>query len=136
MGRRTYTIPFLTCVCIYFECQGVSCLDERYPILYPGHNEGQSRCGRSGIEGKVDETDRCQYQIQPHVILSGTFSGRHTKGGEAAYSQYVRHLEKTSPYIKAANTTGTVENFAHGYQDYLQKPLQVGVSSMSKKRRH
>ena len=27
--------------------------------------------------------------------------------------------------MKAANTAGTVENFAQGYQDYLQAPLQV-----------
>ncbi|CAL1716513.1 unnamed protein product [Somion occarium] len=63
-------------------------------------------------------------KIQPNVILSGTSSGRHAKGGEAAYSQYVRHLEKTSPSVKAAHTPGTVENFAQGYQDYLQAPLQ------------
>ena len=42
-----------------------------------------------------------------------------------AYTQYVRHLEKTSPAMKAINTAGTVENFAQGYQDYLQAPLQV-----------
>jgi type II protein arginine methyltransferase len=59
------------------------------------------------------------------VILSGTDTGRHSKGGEAAYSQYVRHLEKTSPAAKAIKTEGTVENFAQGYQDYLQAPLQV-----------
>ena len=41
------------------------------------------------------------------------------------YSQYVRHIEKTSPAYKAAKTQGTVENFAQGYQDYLQAPLQV-----------
>lgn len=27
--------------------------------------------------------------------------------------------------MKASRTTGTVENFAQGYQDYLQAPLQV-----------
>ncbi|PSR79042.1 hypothetical protein PHLCEN_2v7229 [Hermanssonia centrifuga] len=63
-------------------------------------------------------------KIQPSVILSGTDAGRHTKGGEAAYSQYIRHLEKTSPAVKAMQTSGTVENFAQGYQDYLQAPLQ------------
>lgn len=66
-------------------------------------------------------------KIQPSVILSGTSSGRHAKGGEQAYSQYVRHLEKTSPSVKAAKTAGTVENFAQGYQDYLQAPLQVRI---------
>ena len=37
----------------------------------------------------------------------------------------MRHLEKTSPAVQAAQKTGTVENFAQGYQDYLQAPLQV-----------
>ncbi|KAI0787942.1 PRMT5-domain-containing protein [Fomes fomentarius] len=63
-------------------------------------------------------------KLQPNVILSGTKSKKHPRGGEVAYSQYVRHLEKTSPFTKAANTAGTVENFAQGYQDYLQAPLQ------------
>ena len=64
-------------------------------------------------------------QIQPAVILSGIDTGRHSKGGEDAYYQYVRHLEKTSPAVTAMKTEGTVENFAQGYQDYLQAPLQV-----------
>lgn len=66
-------------------------------------------------------------QLQPAVILSGTDSGKHSKGGEAAYSQYVRHLEKTSPAVRAMKTEGTVEHFAQGYQDYLQAPLQVCI---------
>jgi len=61
---------------------------------------------------------------RPVVILSDTTSGLHVKGGEAAYVQYVRHLDKTSPALVQAKTTGTVENFAWGYQDYLQAPLQ------------
>ncbi|KZT07625.1 PRMT5-domain-containing protein [Laetiporus sulphureus 93-53] len=63
-------------------------------------------------------------KLHPNVILSGTSAGRHKTGGEAVYSQYVRHLEKTSPSVKAARTAGTVEHFAQGYQDYLQAPLQ------------
>lgn len=65
------------------------------------------------------------------MILSGVASGVHSRGGEAAYSQYVRHLEKSSPAVQAALKAGTVENFAQGYQDYLQAPLQVGHSSIS-----
>ncbi|KAF9236733.1 PRMT5-domain-containing protein [Melanogaster broomeanus] len=60
----------------------------------------------------------------PTFILSGTSSGLHTMGGESAYSQYVKHLEKSSPVVQAAKTEGTVEHFAQGYQDYLQNPLQ------------
>jgi hypothetical protein len=59
------------------------------------------------------------------VILSDTNAGLHVKGGEAAYVQYVRHLDNTSPALVQAKTAGTVENFARGYQDYLQAPLQV-----------
>ncbi|OCH94445.1 PRMT5-domain-containing protein [Obba rivulosa] len=63
-------------------------------------------------------------KLQPNIILSGTSAGRHSRGGESAYKQYVRHLEKTSPSVQAAQTRGTVEHFARGYQDYLQAPLQ------------
>jgi type II protein arginine methyltransferase len=59
--------------------------------------------------------------------MAGATSGLHSKGGEAAYAQYVRHLEKTSPAVIAQNTLGTVENFAQGYQDFLQAPLQVNI---------
>jgi protein arginine N-methyltransferase 5 len=48
----------------------------------------------------------------------------HSRGGELAYAQYIRHLEKTSPEVQATQKEGTVENFAQGYQDYLQAPLQ------------
>lgn len=68
-------------------------------------------------------------QHRPVVILSGTTTGLHVKGGEAAYLQYVRHLDKTSPAVIQAKTAGTVENFARGYQDYLQAPLQVGCTT-------
>ncbi|KAJ7637720.1 PRMT5 arginine-N-methyltransferase-domain-containing protein [Mycena polygramma] len=61
---------------------------------------------------------------RPVVILAGANLGIHSLGGELAYSQYLRHLEKTSPAVQAASTSGTVENFAQGYQDYLQAPLQ------------
>jgi hypothetical protein len=69
------------------------------------------------------------HQHRPNVILSGVGEGHHTRGGEAAYKQYVRHLENSSPAVQASQTKGTVENFAQGYQDYLQAPLQVSASS-------
>jgi type II protein arginine methyltransferase len=59
------------------------------------------------------------------IILSEMNAGNHSRGGEAAYSQYIRHLEKTSPAVQAVQSAGTVENFAQGYQDFLQAPLQV-----------
>lgn len=66
-------------------------------------------------------------QHQPVIILAGVSEGHHARGGEIAYSQYVRHLERVSPVVQAAKRPGTVENFAKGYQDYLQAPLQVLV---------
>ncbi|KZW02744.1 Skb1 methyltransferase [Exidia glandulosa HHB12029] len=63
-------------------------------------------------------------KYRPTIILSNTAAGVHTNGGESAYSQYVRHLEKTSPALQAMETPGTLENFAKGYMDYLQAPLQ------------
>lgn len=67
----------------------------------------------------------CILQNRPTIILSGTHAGLHTSGGELAYAQYVRHLEKTSPSLQAMETPGTIEHFAKGYLDYLQAPLQV-----------
>lgn len=61
---------------------------------------------------------------RPTIILSGVRSGLHAKGGEPAYAQYVKYLEKSSPPVQAMRTEGTVENFGQGYQDYLQNPLQ------------
>ncbi|KAI0033553.1 PRMT5 arginine-N-methyltransferase-domain-containing protein, partial [Vararia minispora EC-137] len=61
---------------------------------------------------------------RPTVILAEAGKGLHARGGEAAYLQYVRHLEKTSPSVVKSATEGTVEHFARGYQDYLQAPLQ------------
>ncbi|KIJ67063.1 hypothetical protein HYDPIDRAFT_85533 [Hydnomerulius pinastri MD-312] len=61
---------------------------------------------------------------RPTVVLSGVNTGLHAKGGESAYAQYVKHLEKSSLAVQAARTEGTVENFAQGYQDFLQNPLQ------------
>lgn len=61
---------------------------------------------------------------RPAVILSGVSDGLHVRGGEDAYAQYIRHLEKTSEIVINAAKKGTVEHFAQGYQDFLQKPLQ------------
>ncbi|KZT22367.1 PRMT5-domain-containing protein [Neolentinus lepideus HHB14362 ss-1] len=63
-------------------------------------------------------------KYHPTVILGGANTGLHSRGGETAYLQYVRHLENTSPAIQAMLRPGTVENFAQGYTDYLQAPLQ------------
>lgn len=61
----------------------------------------------------------------PTVLLARTRSRIHENGGDLAYAQYIRHLERTSPAVIAAEQPGTLENFAKGYWDYLQAPLQV-----------
>ncbi|KAG9005117.1 methyltransferase protein [Tulasnella sp. JGI-2019a] len=61
---------------------------------------------------------------RPGIILSETDQAIHRTGGELAYQQYVRYLEKTSPTVTAMETAGSVEAFAEGYWDYLQAPLQ------------
>lgn len=57
-------------------------------------------------------------QFRPTVILSGTHRGLHSAGGHLAYAQYVRFL-----YRKAQELL-PVEEYAQGYMDHLQQPLQ------------
>jgi len=54
------------------------------------------------------------------VILSQTTEKKHSSGGSLAYPQYLRFLEKRA----AAIVCDPIENFAAGYLDYLQAPLQ------------
>lgn len=68
---------------------------------------------------------RNAFKHSPTVLLARTKANVHQNGGHLAYSQYVRHLERTSPASVAAKQPGTLENFAKGYWDYLQAPLQV-----------
>jgi protein arginine N-methyltransferase 5 len=64
-------------------------------------------------------------QYRPTIILTQVDTALHPSGGSKAYSQYIKHLEKTSPEIIAQETRGTLENFTLGWGDYLQAPLQV-----------
>lgn len=57
---------------------------------------------------------------KPSVILSQTTEKKHSSGGSLAYPQYLRFLEKRA----AAIVCDPIENFAAGYLDYLQAPLQ------------
>lgn len=52
-------------------------------------------------------------------ILSGTEAGIHTKGGSAAYPQYIHHLQRNT-----VAKEGSMEYWARGYGDLLQAPLQ------------
>jgi type II protein arginine methyltransferase len=52
-------------------------------------------------------------------------------GGSTAYLQYITHLEKTSPAVQNIMKEGTVENFANGYQDFLQAPLQPLMDNLT-----
>lgn len=57
-------------------------------------------------------------QFRPTVILSGTHRGLHAAGGHLAYAQYVRFLYRKSLELLP------VEDYAQGYMDHLQQPLQ------------
>jgi protein arginine N-methyltransferase 5 len=52
------------------------------------------------------------------IVGSQSPPSYHSRGGQAAYEQYIRHLEKSAPPLSAG------ELQAHGYADYLQAPLQ------------
>ncbi|CAE6354001.1 unnamed protein product [Rhizoctonia solani] len=73
------------------------------------------------------------FKNRPNIILSKTQANIHTLGGELAYVQYVRHLEKTSPFNVARDAADglTVESFGRGYEDYLQAPLQPLMDNLA-----
>lgn len=70
-------------------------------------------------------------QGHPVVILSGAYDRLHPRGTEDKYVDYIRFLEKSSSHVKRAKETNTLENYAQGYQDYLQMPLQVCIAHLS-----
>ncbi|KAL5485729.1 hypothetical protein ACEPAI_6770 [Sanghuangporus weigelae] len=63
-------------------------------------------------------------RTRPTMVLSGTGSRLHPRGTEDKYVDYIRYLEKSSPYTRRAQEADTLENYAQGYQDFLQMPLQ------------
>ncbi|CAE6461671.1 unnamed protein product [Rhizoctonia solani] len=73
------------------------------------------------------------FKNRPNIILSKTQANIHKLGGELAYVQYVKHLEKTSPFNMARDATDglTVESFGRGYEDYLQAPLQPLMDNLA-----
>lgn len=122
MGCRAGTTHSLTCIGVHRKYQGVPRVAKRYTGLPPSnHDRGLS------YRRLLHVLTIRRYQHRPIFVLSGVRSGLHVKGGESAYAQYVKYLEKTSPAVQAERTEGTVEHFAQGYQDYLQNPLQVGL---------
>ncbi|UZJ53777.1 hypothetical protein CBS101457_003097 [Exobasidium rhododendri] len=52
------------------------------------------------------------------IVGSQNAPHHHNRGGQAAYEQYIRHLEKSTPPMSANDYQ------ARGYADYLQAPLQ------------
>ncbi|KAH8117716.1 PRMT5-domain-containing protein [Phellopilus nigrolimitatus] len=63
-------------------------------------------------------------QSHPTLVLSGTGAHLHSRGTEDKYVDYLRYLEKSAPYARRAQEANTLENYAQGYQDFLQMPLQ------------
>ncbi|ORY29011.1 PRMT5 arginine-N-methyltransferase-domain-containing protein [Naematelia encephala] len=69
----------------------------------------------------------------PTFILSGTSLNRHPTGGANAYLQYLRHITSQPPPSSGSSTSVNVNgaakvdgapDYASGYADYLQAPLQ------------
>jgi len=58
------------------------------------------------------------FKFNPTVILSGVSRGLHPTGGPLAYAQYLRYTHRKQ------NALSPVEQYAHGYTDHLQQPLQ------------
>lgn len=119
VGRRVCEEHPPPCFHIHRQCKRVPCTPQDDSVLYTRVYDSMSF-----FLIRVIILDSL-LQHYPNIILSGVDAGTHSRGGEAAYMQYVQHLEKTSPAVQAAERAGTVENFAQGYQDYLQAPLQV-----------
>ena len=128
LGCRAYQTPVSPSFVIYCKYEGVPGLTQGIAVLHSRCHEGQA-ASKSHSERLSEPV--CHVQHRPVVILSETNAGLHVKGGEAAYVQYVRHLDKTSPALEQAKTAGTVEHFARGYQDYLQAPLQVWANDVT-----
>jgi protein arginine N-methyltransferase 5 len=61
-------------------------------------------------------------QNNPTYILAQTTLNRHTAGGSTAYLQYIRHITSQAAALAASTAAGS--EFAPGYADYLQAPLQ------------
>lgn len=117
---------------LHFDSPGAMCLPlmsrwisepVRYLII-------SARCFISNTNGFPVLPKQAQNFIReiiaqrPTIILADIDLNLHEQGGDAAYLQYIRHLERTSPKLEAEKTEGTLEHFARGYQDYLQAPLQ------------
>ena len=68
------------------------------------------------------------FKSHPNIILAGASAGLHPRGTEDKYVDYLRYLEKSSPHVQKTKEENTLENYAQGYQDYLQMPLQVSLS--------
>lgn len=64
-------------------------------------------------------------KLNPMIILSSTQSNIHKTGGDLAYPQYIRHLEKTANSAQSLKEAPDQDSFTQGYHDYLQAPLQV-----------
>ncbi|KAK4688901.1 type II protein arginine methyltransferase, partial [Tremellales sp. Uapishka_1] len=64
----------------------------------------------------------------PTYVLSGTTLSKHPAGGPLAYLQYVRHITSTAGPSSSTSTASKIDetghDYAQGYGDYLQAPLQ------------
>lgn len=102
-----------------------------YQIFLPATSFISNAKGYPVLTKSTQTFLRNTFKYNPTILLARTRSNVHQNGGHLSYAQYVRHLERTSPEVIAAQQPGTLENYAKGYWDYLQAPLQVSVSNNS-----
>ncbi|KAJ3022093.1 Protein arginine N-methyltransferase 5 [Thoreauomyces humboldtii] len=91
--------------CVILPTSSFMANSKGYPVLSKAHQE---------FLRKLME----QQTVQFVVSAEDREERLHPQGGLAAYEQYLQHLNRTRPAL------GIVDQFAHGYHDYLQSPLQ------------
>ena len=117
-ARFAYISP---CFNFHTQCQGLSRTTKRHSVIPSEYDACKSRILTSTEMANVYFFS----QVHPRIILSGTGEKLHAKGTEDKYIDYLRYLEKSSLHTRRAQEADTIENYAQGYYDYLQMPLQV-----------
>lgn len=114
---KTYLSPLYQ---FYPERQRIPRFEQSYPNVPQGSHEGQFSLCFSNIF--FFWFPYSYLQQRPTIILSQTPNDRSLTGGPAAYPQYIRHLERAAKQLHAS--PGGMDDFAQGYWDWLQAPLQ------------
>ncbi|TIB36818.1 hypothetical protein E3P86_02369 [Wallemia ichthyophaga] len=88
-------------------------------IIIPANAFVGNAKGYPVLSKSCQEFIKEQIKTLPTIVLTETYEGIHKTGGSKAYVQYLRYMEKLSN-----DSATSVEQFASGYMDWLQAPLQ------------